>query len=169
MEKKKIFGVFVCDIVPVRNYLFKVSNLSIRITYESSSILRMSILTIFNINDVSGVVLVSLLLTVNIFQTFFLLLTLNWQTFDWFISKRQTYLKTRSGISFVMYYFKCERNLLTNSIWTYTITTLWVNQGEIFAKEFTSERDFGKEDAAHIQNDLLYVQLSFYRFCLLED
>ena len=57
----------------------------------------------------------------------------------------------------------------TNSIWTYTITTLWVNQAEIFAKEFTSERDFGKEDAAHIQNDLLYVQLSFYRFCLLED
>ena len=109
MEKKKIFGVFVCDIVPVRNYLFKVSNLSIRITCESSSILRMSILTIFNINDVSGVVLVSLLLTVNIFQTFFLLLTLNWQTFDWFISKRQTYLKTRSGISCFMYYFKCEQ------------------------------------------------------------
>ena len=109
MEKKKIFGVFVCDIVPVRNYLFKVSNLSIRITCESSSMLRMSILTIFNINDVSGVVLVSLLLTVNIFQTFFLLLTLNWQTFDWFISKRQTYLKTRSGISCFMYYFKCEQ------------------------------------------------------------
>ena len=57
--------------VPARNYLFKVSNLSTRIRCESCSILRMSMLTIFNINDVNGVVLVSLLLTVNIFQTLF--------------------------------------------------------------------------------------------------
>ena len=57
--------------VPARNYLFKVSNLSTRIRCESCSTLRMSMLTIFNINDVNGVALVSLLLTVNIFQTLF--------------------------------------------------------------------------------------------------
>ena len=62
---------------PARNYLFKVSNLSTRIRCESCSVLRMSMLTIFNINDVNGVVVVSLLLTVNIFQTLFKLLTLN--------------------------------------------------------------------------------------------
>ena len=40
---------------------------------------------------------------------------------------------------------------------TNTITILWVNQWEIFAKEFTSEVHSGYKDAAHIQNDLLYV------------
>ena len=106
--------------------------------------LRMSILKILNINDVNGVGLVSLLLTVNIFQTFFLLLTLNKQTFAWLILIRQIFLKTRSGISYVMYYFKCEKNLLTISIWTYTITTIWVYQWEIFAKEFTLTLIFAK-------------------------
>ena len=57
--------------VPARNYLFKVSNLSTRIVCESCSVLRMLMLTIFDISDVSGVVLVSLLLTVNIFQSLF--------------------------------------------------------------------------------------------------
>ena len=53
--------------VPARNYLFKVSNLSTRIRRESNLIIRMPIITIFNIDDVNGVVLVSLSLTVNIF------------------------------------------------------------------------------------------------------
>ena len=119
-EKRFWELLFVISFVPARNYLSKVSNLSTRIMCESCSILRMSMLTIFNITDVNDVVLVSLLLTVNIL--------------DWLITKRQTYLKTRSSISCVMYYFKCEQNLLTNSIWTYTITTLWVNQWEIFAR-----------------------------------
>ena len=57
----------------------------------------MSVLTVFNINDVNGVVLVSWFLTVNIFQTSFWLLTLNRQTLSWFILKRQSLLKTRSG------------------------------------------------------------------------
>ena len=52
--------------VPARIYLFKVINLSTRIRCESYSILRMSMLTIFNINYVSGIVLMSFLLTVNI-------------------------------------------------------------------------------------------------------
>ena len=60
IEKKKEF-LFVISFIPARKYLFKVSNLSIstRIMCESCSMLRMSMLTIFNINDVSGVVLVS--------------------------------------------------------------------------------------------------------------
>ena len=36
-------------------------------------------------------------------------------------------------------------------------------------KEFTSDADSGYKDAAHIQNELLYVHLSFYRFYSLED
>ena len=161
--------LFVISFVPAKNYLFKVSNLRTRVMCESCLILRMLILTIFNIKDVSGVFLVSLLLTVNIFQTLFQLLTVNRQTFAWFISNRQTHLKTKSDISCLTYYLKCEQIFLTNSIWTYTITTLWVNQWEIIAKEFTSEHDSGKKNAAHIQNNLLYVHLSLYRFCLLED
>ena len=135
MEKKILFWEFLCVIsfVPARNYQFKISNLSTRIRCESCSTLGMSMLTIFKINDVISAVVVSLLLTVDIFQTLFLLLTLKRQTFAWFILKRQTLLKTRPGIC-VMYYFRCEQNLLTNSIWTYTMTTLWVNQWDIFAK-----------------------------------
>ena len=53
--------------VPAGNYLFKISNLSTRIRCESCSILIMSMLTIFNIKDVTGVVLISL----NICQTLF--------------------------------------------------------------------------------------------------
>ena len=73
MEKKTLFSefLFAISFVPARNYLFEVSNFSTRIRCESCSILRMSMLTMFNINDVNGVVLVSLLLTVNIFQTLF--------------------------------------------------------------------------------------------------
>ena len=122
MEEKSLFWefLFVISFVSARNYLFKVNKLSARIRCESSSILRTSMSTIFNINDVNGVVLVSLLLILNIFQTIFQLLTLNRLTFACFILKRQTLLKTRSGVSWVMYYFKCEQILLTNSIWTYT-------------------------------------------------
>ena len=122
MEEKILFRefLFVISFVPVRNYLFKVSNLSTTIIKcESCSVLRMWMLIIFSINDVNGVVLVSLLLTVNIFQTLLQLLTFNRQAFAWFILKRQTFLKTRSGITCVMYYSECEQNLLTNSIWTY--------------------------------------------------
>ena len=95
--------LFVISFVPARNYLFKVSNLRTRIRCASCSVLRMSMLTIFNINDVNGVVMVPLLSTVNIFQTFFLLLTWNRQTFSRFRFKKQTFLKTRSSISCVMY------------------------------------------------------------------
>ena len=71
-EKKKILELlFVISFVPARNYVFKVSNCSTGIMYESCSMLRMSMLTIFNINDIDGVALVFLLLTVNIFQILF--------------------------------------------------------------------------------------------------
>ena len=39
--------------------------------------------------------------------------------------------------------FLCEQNWLTNSIWTYTFTTLLVNQWEFLAKEFTSDVESG--------------------------
>ena len=64
---------------------------------------------------------------------------------------------------------KREQNLQTNSIWTNTIKTPQVNQWEIFAKEFVSDADSGYKDAAHIQNNLLYLHLSFYRFSFLQD
>ena len=70
LNGKKEF-LFVISFVPARDYLFKVSNLVTRIMCESCSMLRMSMLTIFIINDVNGVVLVSLLLSVNTFQTLF--------------------------------------------------------------------------------------------------
>ena len=61
---------FVVLFIAAKNYLFKVSNLGTRSRCEScSSILRMSMLSTFNINDANSVVLVSLLLTVKIFQT----------------------------------------------------------------------------------------------------
>ena len=55
---------FVCDIIRPTKELSRVST-------RIMCIKNVSVLTIFNINDVSGVVLVSLLLTVNIFQTSF--------------------------------------------------------------------------------------------------
>ena len=70
-RKDFILRVFVCGIIHPSKNLFKVSNLSTRIRSESCLTLRMSMLTIFNINNVSGIAVVSLLLTVNIFQTLF--------------------------------------------------------------------------------------------------
>ena len=42
----------------------------------------------------------------------------------------------------MLQYFQCEQNLVTSSIWIYTITTLRVNQWEIF-EQFTSHDDSG--------------------------
>ena len=46
-RKDFILKGFVISFIPARNYLFRVSNLSTRIRCESCSILRMSMLTIF--------------------------------------------------------------------------------------------------------------------------
>ena len=110
---------------------------------ESCSILRMSMLTIFNINDVNGVVLVSLLLTVNIFQTSsnYRLWTCkrflgsNWKD-KYFWRQDQVYHALCCSNL-------CGQNLLTNNIWSYTMTILRVNQWEILAKEFTLNIDSG--------------------------
>ena len=58
-------------------------------------------------------------------------------------SKKVTNVVKKKISVFVV--FKCEQNLLTNSIWTYTIRALRVRsvQWEIFAKEFSSEVDSG--------------------------
>ena len=60
------------------------------------------------------IVLMSLLLTMNIFHTFFLLLTLNRETFVGFILKGQTLFKTRSGVPCVLLFCSIlsEKNLL---------------------------------------------------------
>ena len=71
-RKDFVLRVFVCDIIrPSKKLLVQSSNLRTRIRGESCLILRMSMLTIFNINDVNSVVLVSLLLTVDLLQTLF--------------------------------------------------------------------------------------------------
>ena len=43
----------------------------------------------------------------------------------------------------MLQYFQCEQNLVTNDIWTYTITTLRVSQWERFVKEYTSDDNSG--------------------------
>ena len=53
-------------------------------------------------NGVNSVILVSLLLTLKLFQSLLQLLNLNRQTFAGFILKIQTLMKVRSGISCVM-------------------------------------------------------------------
>ena len=69
-RKYFILRGFICDIIrPSKELPVQSCNLSTRITCESCLILKMSMLTIFNINNISGFVLVSLLLTENIFQT----------------------------------------------------------------------------------------------------
>ena len=81
------------------------------VKYDFVAPLRMSMLTILQRR--SSVFIVNC----EHISNFFLMLTLNRQTFACFILKSQTLLKTRSGIScFMLQYFKCEQNLLTNSI-----------------------------------------------------
>ena len=58
----------------------------------------------------------------------------------------------------MLQYFQCEQNLVTNSIWIYTIATLRINQWELF-EEFTSDDDSGQKYAAYIQNYLLQICL----------
>ena len=88
MEEKILFWQFsfVISFIPARDYLF-------------SNLPSPAVLWIVNVRERKPTQKkkVSLLLTVNIFHTLFLLLTLNRQTFTWFILKRQTFLKIRSG------------------------------------------------------------------------
>ena len=83
---------------------------------------------IFNINDVNGVVLIVDFEQANI----------------WFVHIEKVNI-FEDKIGHIMRYvsFKCEQNLVTSSIWTYTIKTLRVNQWEIFAKKFISDVDSG--------------------------
>ena len=62
----------------------------------------------------------------------------------------------------MLQYFQYEQHLLTNSNWTFTMATLPVNQWKNFAKSLLQTFVLAKKDAAHIQNDLLYI-------CLLKD
>ena len=54
-RKDFILRVFACDLIrPTKKLPVQSNNLSTRIRCESCSILRKSMLTIFNINDVNG-------------------------------------------------------------------------------------------------------------------
>ena len=125
--------------VPAMNYLFKVSNWSTRVKCENFSRLRVMTLErcewrhssvfIVNCEHISSFALIGEFEKANV------LLGSYW---------KKKFLKIISGLSCViLQYFQCEQNLLTNHIWTYTITTLLVNQWKIFAKELTSDVDSG--------------------------
>ena len=102
---------FLISSFPTNNYLFKVSDWITRTTCE---------------NCLSGVFIVKCE-----YVSQFLLIVDFKQANVCYILKRQTLLKTRSGLSCVMLYFKCKPNVLTNLIWTYTRTTLKANQWKI--------------------------------------
>ena len=122
---------------PTRNYLFNVSNWNTRIRCEKCSRLRMKTLErcqwrrssvyIINCEHISNFLIIIGFEQVKIC----------WGN----IEKINTF---EDKIRYIMRYVAvilCDQNLLTNSIWSYTITTLWVNRWEIFAKEFTAGFD----------------------------
>ena len=87
--------------VAAKNYLFKVASLSTRIRCESCSILRMSVLMIFNINDVNGVILIVDFEQANI----------------WFVHiEKVNIFEDKIGHIMRHVSFKCEQNLVTSSI-----------------------------------------------------
>ena len=132
--------------------LFKVSNLSTKIRHE-----RVSMLTIFNINDVNDVVLASLLLTVNIFK----LCSNCWlwtgkRLLGSYWKDKRIWRQDRAYHALSCSISSVNKNLSTNYIWTYTIITLPVNQLKIFTKEFTLDADSGKK-----------MQLTFKMTCCM--
>ena len=84
--------------------------------------------------------------------------------------KDKPFFKTRSGISCVLlYYFKCEQNLLTNSIWIYIPSQAYYESVRNFCEVFYFRRWLWlKRWGSH--SKWLAVHLSFYNFfCSLED
>ena len=125
--------------VPTRNYLSKVSNWSTRIRSENCSRLRMKTLErcqwrrssvcIVNYKHISNFLLIICSQQANVFLVH--------------IEKTKTF---EDKIRYIHAWFVVlisDQNLLTNNIWSYTITILRVNQWEIFAKECTSDIDSG--------------------------
>ena len=94
---------FVISSVPERNYLFKVSNWSTKIRCSNCSILRMKTLERCRWRH-----LMSLLLTVNIFQTLFNC---------WLCTSKRLLEITSRMSCVILEYFQCEQNLSTNSMW----------------------------------------------------
>ena len=115
-------ALFLISSLPARNYLFKVTNWSTKIRCENCSRLRMKTLercqwrrssvSIVNCEHISKFALIVYFEQANV---------------SWVHIEK----------------IKCEQNFLTNNSWAYTITTQisWMNQWEIFAKEFTSDID----------------------------
>ena len=102
--------------IPERNYLFKVSNLSARIRCESCSILRMPMPRIFNIDDVSGVGSSVFVFNCKHSSNFVLIVNSEQVSVCLVHIEKTNIFETGSSISCIMYYFKREQNLLTNSI-----------------------------------------------------
>ena len=134
----------VISFVPPRSYLFKVSNLSTRIIciknvnvnnvqYERCQ----SRVFIVNCKHISNFVLIIA------FEQASVYLVHKAITFEDKIEYIMHYVYIMRILCLYYAYFKREQNLETNSIWTFTIKTLLVNQWEIFAKEFVSDADSG--------------------------
>ena len=132
-------ALFVILFVPTRNYLFKVSNWSTMIGCENCSKLRMKTIErcqwrrssfyIVNCKHISNILLI---------------IHFEQAKVCWVRTEKINTFQDK--IRYIMRYVvvvKCDQNLLTKSIWSYTTTTLWMNQWDIFAKEFTSDVDSG--------------------------
>ena len=134
----------VISFVPPRSYLFKVSNLSTRIIciknvnvnnvqYERCQ----SRVFIVNCKHISNFVLIIAFEQANVYLVHKAI------TFEDKIEYIMHYVYIMRILCLYYAYFKREQSLETNSIWTFTIKNLLVNQWGIFAKEFVSDADSG--------------------------
>ena len=141
MKEKVLFWevLFVISSVPTSNYLSKVSNWSTRIRSENCSRLRMKTLEryqwrrssvyIVNYKHISNFLLIIGFQQANVLPVH--------------IEKTKTFEDKIRYIHALFVVLISDQNLLTNNIWSYTMTVPWVNQWEIFAKECTSDIDSG--------------------------
>ena len=114
--------------------------------------------------------LIPLLLTVNILQTLFYLLTLNKQTFAGFILKIKTLLKTRSGIPCVILLcFKCELILLPITFELISSQPYKRISQKFLPRSLLQTLIQAKKMLLIFKMTSLQIHLPYYRFCLLED
>ena len=139
MKEKILFWevFFVISSVPTRNYLSKVSTWSTRIRCENCSRLRMKTLERCQWRH-SSVYIVNC----KHISKFLLIIDFEQAKVFWVhIEKINTFEdKIRYALCCSNLY---DQNLLTNNIWSYTMTILRLNQWEFFAKELTSNVDSG--------------------------
>ena len=131
MKENVLFweALFVISSVPARNYLLNVSHWGTRLRMKTLERCQWRLSSVFVLNSehISNFVLI-----VDFEQT-----NICWV----YVEKTNTFADKIGYSICLLQYFKYKQNLLPNSIWTYTMITLWVNQWEVFAKEFTSHVD----------------------------